>query len=283
MKIISTEYSQVLASRLAEELQCELIYTEYKHFPDNEIYLKTGMPDADTVIIGSIVDNDSFVQLLLLIDACEEAENITLVLPYMGYARQDKKFNPGEPISGRAIAKALSRNVKKVIAVNIHEEHVLSFFDCPATSVSLASTIGTYVREMDLSHTLILGPDVGAANFSQDVANACGSACDHLQKVRLSGVEVKIQPKNLDVRGRDVVIVDDIISTGGTLATAAGMLHEQGATSVHAICVHGIFASGGYARLLSGGIQSVASSDTIESAASKFSAARLIAQEILHS
>ncbi|MBN2734892.1 MAG: ribose-phosphate diphosphokinase [Methanomicrobiaceae archaeon] len=281
MKIVCNEKSQVLAARTASVSGLELLTTEFKKFPDGELYIKTGRTDDETVIIASITDSDSFIQTLLLTDACEGSE-ITLVIPYMGYARQDKKFSEGEPVSARAVAKALSEGVSRVCTVNIHEKAVLPLFKAPAKDSSLAPYIGEYIRTLGLEDPLILAPDAGAADFARDVAKGMSFDCDHLQKTRHSGTEVTMEPKELEAAGRCVVIVDDIISTGGTLVTAAGMLKQQGAQSVHAACVHGVFASGGFARLSAGKIASVVSSDTIESASSRITAAECIKNAILN-
>ncbi|WOF17352.1 ribose-phosphate diphosphokinase [Methanoplanus sp. FWC-SCC4] len=280
MKIICNEKSQVLAAKTAKSTGLELVPTEFKKFPDGELYVKTGIVDSETVIIASITDSDSFIQTLLLIDACVGSD-VTLVIPYMGYARQDKKFNDGEPVSARAIARALSNGINRVYTINIHEKAVLDFFSVPAEDLSLAPFIGDYISSMNLENPLILAPDKGAAEFAKDVSENTGLECDYLHKTRLSGTEVRMEPKNLPALDRCVVIVDDIISTGGTLATATGMLKEQGATEVHAICVHGVFAAGGFAKLSAGGPASVISSDTIESASSKVSVAECIKSALI--
>jgi len=127
---------------------------------------------------------------------------------------------------------------------------------------------------------LILAPDDGAAKFAGDVARTGGWDSDHLDKTRISGDEVRMEPKSLSARGRDVVIVDDIISTGGTLISAAGMLYGQGARSVTAACVHGVLAEGAYLRLLATGISGVVCSDTLERACSRYSAGKAIADGI---
>lgn len=279
MKVACTEKSQILGSKVAKALDLPLVYTQFKAFPDGELYLKTGAPDEETLLVSSTVDNQSLIQLLLMIDACEGSE-ITLVLPYMGYARQDKRFNDGEPVSSRAVARALSAGVSRVITVNIHEETVLSHFRAPAEDITLAPEMARWIEGLGCDDPLILAPDKGAAAFAADIAQNGGWETDHLSKTRLSGEEVRIAPSSVEAEGRDIVITDDIISTGGTLATAAGMLKEGGARSVHAACVHGVFASGGFARLRAAGLASVVSSDTIESAASSFSAAGMIADAI---
>ncbi len=276
MKVISTEKSQILAARIATALNTALVDVKFSRFPDGELYLAGGKLDAETVIVGSITDSDALVQLLLLIDACEGSQN-HLVLPYMGYARQDKRFRDGEPISARAIAGIFGKGITDCITVNIHEPAVLGYFNVPATNISLAKDIGTCIRSMDLSDPLVLAPDDGALAFAQSVASVGGWDCDHLEKTRLSGIEVRMAPKKLCAASRPVVIVDDIISTGVTIATATNMLYQQGATDVYAACVHGVLIGGAYAHLKAGGIRDVFCSDTIERGCSRLSAAESIA------
>ncbi len=279
MLVISTEYSQILAAQVANALDCRMGGVRFTRFPDGEHYLRMESPDREMVIVGSVPDADALVQLLLLIDACEGAEN-TLVVPYLGYARQDKKFHPGEPLSARAIARALSSAVSRVLTVNVHDKAVLSHFRVPATDISLAPDIGRYLASQSPENPLILAPDDGAALFASMVAGTCGWDSDHLEKTRISGDEVRMEPRHLEARDRDVIIVDDIISTGGTLSTSAAMLHAQGARSVSSVCVHGVLAGGAYIRLLSGGIREVTCSDTLERACSRYSAGNAIADGI---
>lgn len=277
MKVVCTEESQILAVRIADELGVQVADTRFARFPDGELYLQVLDPlDDETVIVGSVTDNDAFIQLMLLVDACETTTN-TLVIPYLGYARQDKKFKDGEPVSARVAARALSRGVTDVITVNIHEKDIARHFDVPAHDLSLAAEIGEYLKGRDLDNPLILAPDSGAADFAAEIAAVGGWQCDYLKKTRLSGEEVMMEPKTFDVSGREVVITDDIISTGGTLATATKMLYAQGASAVHAVCVHGVFTGGAYVHLRSAGVKSVVCSDTIERACSEVSAARCIA------
>jgi ribose-phosphate pyrophosphokinase len=280
MKVICTEKSQVLATRVARALKTTVVDVKYSRFPDGEHYLLAGAIDDEMVIVGSVVDNDSLVQLMLLVDACDRASN-RLVLPYMAYARQDKRFKPGEPVSSRVVARALSQGVTEVFTVNIHEKEVLKSFTVPAYNLSLARDIGAWIATLQLADPLILAPDEGAMVFAGQVASAGGWDSDHLEKTRLSGVEVKMAPKKLSAASRSVVIVDDIISTGGTIATAAGMLYQQGAKDVYAACVHGVFTGGAYVRLMATGIRDVVCSDTIERGSSRISAADQIAQALL--
>jgi len=279
MKVVSTEYSQILAARVAQESGSELVDVRFSRFPDGEQYLRTGPVGDEVLIIGSVTDSNSLIQLLLLIDACEDARS-TLLIPYMGYARQDKQFRPGEPLSARAIARALSRGVNDVMTINIHDRDSLRFFSVPARNLSIAAEIGDYLSGLSLNDPLILAPDDGAEYFAMEVALTNGWDTDHLEKTRLSAEEVRMEPAGITAEGRDVVIVDDIISTGGTLAMATGMLYEKGASCVYAACVHGVFASGAYGRLRASGIREVFASDTIEQGCSVFSAAREVVSSI---
>jgi ribose-phosphate pyrophosphokinase len=279
MKVICTEKSQILATQLAKVLKTEIVDVKFSRFPDGEQFLKAGILDDETIIVGSVVDNDSLVQLILLVDACEGSKN-RLVLPYMAYARQDKRFRPGEPISARAIARVLSHGVTDITTVNIHEKGVLSYFSVPARNISLARDLGSYIKTIKLDNPLILAPDEGALAFAEQVASSGSWDFDHLEKTRLSGDTVIMAPKQLCAASRSVVIVDDIISTGGTITTAAGMLYKQGATDVFAACVHGVLTGGAYVRLISSGIRDVICSNTIERGCSAISAADQIAQAL---
>ena len=277
MRIVAGPASQLLATRTAALLGCDIDLTDYKEFPDGEVYCRvTGeVAGNDIVIIQSTPTAKDYVYLLQLIDACDEAKSLKVVIPYFGYARQDKRFNPGEPISSRAIARTIKAD--QVFTINIHDRSVLAHFPCKAEDLNVAPEIGNHIESMKLHNPLVLAPDDGALNLVKSAATLKGLAYDYLEKTRLSGTEVKIAPKNLDVKGRDVVLLDDIVSTGGTIAEAAKLLRVIGAKDVHLSCVHPVLVGNAVIKLYRAGIKSVISTDTLEKATSRISAAPIIA------
>jgi ribose-phosphate pyrophosphokinase len=279
MKVVATGRSQLLAARIAAAMGAEVTEARFSRFPDGEHGLQRGPLDGETVVVGSVTDADSLVQLLLLIDACRDSE-ISLVVPYLGYARQDRAFREGEPISARAIAGALGRGISRVVTVHVHKETVLSHFGVPARNVTLEGAIADYIAGLGLTRPAILAPDHGALSFARAVAARGGWEAQHLEKTRISGTEVRMEAESLDARGRDVVMVDDIISTGNTLAAAAKVLRAAGAKGVHAVGVHGVFVGGALDLLRKAGIREIACSDTIETPSSRFSAAAAIASAL---
>lgn len=279
MKIIGGPASQLLASRVAKALDCDLALCEYKTFPDNEMYVRI-LDDVgqDAVIIQSTTTDSDFMALLQLIDACSTAEKVHVVIPYMGYARQDKQFNPGEALSARAVARTILAD--NVITVNIHEHSVLDHFKCKTIDIDAACHIGKYLKDLDLDSPVVLGPDNGALHLAVSAAEELGADYDHLEKKRLSGDTVQMTPKNLDVTGRDVVIMDDMVATGGTVAEAVGMLKSQGASRVYVACIHPVLAGSAILKLYHSGVMDVIATDTLERAVSRVSVAPLLARAL---
>ncbi len=255
MDIIGGPASQLLAGRVSEILKNNLLVSEFKKFPDGELYTRvlnrfTG--DQITIIQSTVTDSD-FVSLLQLIDACRDAGSINVIIPYMGYARQDKQFKPGEPISARAIAEAIKADT--VYTINIHDESVLDHFDAKAKNLDAAPVIGKYIKTMKLMNPLIISPDDGAIGLAQNASMDLGIDYDFLEKTRLSGESVSIKPKKMDVRGRDVIILDDIISTGGTMAETITLLKNQGAHEVYTACVHPVLSNNAVLKLFKAGVK----------------------------
>ncbi|MCX9073728.1 MAG: ribose-phosphate diphosphokinase [Candidatus Methanoperedens sp.] len=253
--------------------------SEFRKFPDGELYTRiVGEIDTEVTIIQSTVTDSDLVSLLLLIDACCDTDRLNVIIPYMGYARQDKKFKDGEPISARAVAGAIRAD--NVFTINIHAESILDHFDAKAADLDATPAIGRYIKNMELKDPLVIAPDDGAVVLARNASVDLGIEYDFLDKTRLSGDTVMIKPKNLEVRGRDVIIIDDIISTGGTMAETISLLRSQGANEVYLACVHPVLSGNAVLKLLKAGTKGIIATDTIDRTVSVVSTAAVIAEAI---
>ena len=276
MKIVGGPASQLLASRTARALGTEPVLCEFNRFPDGELYLRIAdeIKNESVTLIQSTPTDSDLVSLLQLIDACNEAKELNVVIPYMGYSRQDKRFKPGEPISARAVARCI--NADRVFTVNINEKSVLGYFPCPAKNIDAAKLLGEYIAGFGLENPILVAPDEGAEGLVKKVSSGLGFDYDHLQKTRLSGDTVTIKTKNIDVTGRHVVLVDDMIATGGTMTESIKMLKDHGAVDVYLACVHPVLARNAVLRLFNAGVKDIIATDTLEKAESILSVAHLI-------
>ena len=285
MKIIPGLSSQLMAARIATAQGCNVSLCEFKWFPDGELYTRIAdeIKDEEIVIVQSIRANSDLICLLQLIDAVEEAYNTKVVIPYLGYARQDKKFKPGEAISIRAIARSIcaAGTIDKIYVVNVHNRGVLKYFDRETKELDASPLIGDYVVKKQIAHPVIIGPDKGARELAKAVASLYGFDYDVLEKRRISSDEVEIKTSRLSVEGKNAVIVDDIISTGGTISEATSMLKAQGAKDIYVACIHGVFVQNAISRMLRAGVKEIIATDTIESTFSKVSIAKMVAEELM--
>jgi len=278
MKIVGGPASQLLASRVASILGCELLRVEYKRFPDGESYVRV-LGDIDEVLIiqSTVVDSD-WIRLLQLIDACEGASRVRVAIPYVGYARQDSRSHPGEAISARAVAKTV--HADEIFTVNIHNPSILKYFSGNARDLDATPLIGKYVSSLELNKPIIIAPDDGARALAESAASNLGIDFDVLEKKRLSGDEVEIRAKHLDVADRDVVIIDDMISTGGTMTETIELLRRQKPNDIYVACVHPVLVRDAVSRLFQAGAREIIATDTIEKGVSVVSVAPLIAEAL---
>lgn len=281
MKVLGGSASPLLAQRLAKELGVVCGKTVTKRFPDGECYVRVmdDLEREDVVLVQSTTTDQNLVELLLLQDAIHEyrVRSLITVVPYFGYARQDKAFNRGEPISSRALIQAIQRNTDTVLLVDIHNLTVLTYFDIPVENISGMLQIADYLKGAGAE--MVLSPDEGSVSRARIVGQTIGTSVDYLEKTRIDGETVKITTKVLDVYRKRVAIVDDIIATGGTILEAAKQLKDQGAKEVIAACTHGLFAQGALPKL-EAACDTIVSSDTIENETSAVSVAPELAKAI---
>ena len=276
--IVPGSASQEVAAALASELDETLAAVEYDWFADGETLVRVPETDGRAVVVASTVSDSAHVELLQLQDAARQrAEEVVTVLPYMGYGRQDEAFEPGEPVSARAMARAISTGTDRVVTVNPHEASIAEFFEVPCATVDAAGRLADPLPE--LSDPLFLSPDAGAVDLAETVRDANGGGeVDYFQKVRHSDTDVEVRPSDAGTAGRDVVLVDDIVATGSTMSTAIDQLSAP--ERVFVTCVHPMLAANARTKLATAGVEAVYGTDTIERAVSAVSAAPAIADSL---
>lgn len=282
MIVIGGSASMDLAKELASVMGCDYIQAATTTFPDGECYTRidTEKLDDDVVIVQTTSPDSKLIELLLLQDAVRRlgAKSITLVIPYFGYARQDRVFKPGEPESAKVMCQHLDMNCDRVITVDIHKEAVLNYFNHPHKDLKAAPVIAEYFKGKGID--MVLSPDIGAAGRAKMVGEVMGVPYDHLEKTRLSGTDVRIAPAKADVKGKKVLIVDDMISTGGTIIAAAYALREAGAAGISVACTHGVFVNNAIEKFTGSSLDALLSCNTLNNPVSHISVASLIAEAI---
>jgi ribose-phosphate pyrophosphokinase len=279
MKIIGGSASRMLAGELAEVLNADFVDTEFRRFPDGEGYARIldDLTEERVILVQTTLPDPNIVELFLWQDAVNDfdIENLVTVTPYFGYGRQDKAFESGEAVSARAIAERLELFTDEIVIIDIHNPKILEYFGKQVTHLSAAPS---FARYLDGKVDIVLSPDQGRVEMATEVSSILGTDTDYLEKIRVNAETVEIKPKSLDVSGKRVAIVDDIISTGGTLGLATKQLKEEGASSIIALCTHGLFIGDAMDKLYN--CDEVVSTDTVESEASKISVAQEIADAI---
>lgn len=274
MDLVICPSSPFLGKRIAENLGIKIASVQYKRFPDGELYVRVESDESSHVVVGSLISAEDIILMDLLFDALKG--QIISVIPYMGYARQDREFLHGEAVSIRAIAKIIEERADRVITVNIHSDKAKERFK-KLLNEDAMPLIGEYFKEEEL---IMISPDKGSAERVKVAAKVANCEWDWLEKRRIDAQTVEITPKKIDVEGKNVLIVDDIISTGGTVVEATKRLYELGAKRVETACVHAVLAEFAAVKLFSAGIAEITATDTIERIFSKISVAEIISQKI---
>jgi ribose-phosphate pyrophosphokinase len=287
MKIILGPASQHLGEKIAGILGAQKVNVAFKIFPDGESYvrLEGDMRDQVAIVQTTSPPQDSrLIQLALMADAAKRsgAKKITAVVPYLAYARQDKAFLQGEAVSIETIASMLKvAGVDALVTVNVHQQMVLDRLPFPAKNVSAIPLLAEHFKNRGFSDFFVIAPDKGAVHIAEEAGRVLGTGYGYLdkQRDRYTG-QVSMEKKTFNVKGKTVIIFDDIISTGGTIVAAAKILKDQGAEKVYTACVHPLLVGDAEKRILDAGVEEVIGTDSIPSRVSKVSLASLIAREL---
>ncbi|MEM2145702.1 MAG: ribose-phosphate diphosphokinase [Candidatus Jordarchaeaceae archaeon] len=287
--VIAGPSSQLLGLRLSRCLKSKVIPIEFKTFPDGERYIriKEEPKNCHVVVVQSTIPpnpNQCIIELCLILETLREigVGKITAVIPYFAYARQDKKFLPGEAVSGRIVSNIIQNaGADEVITVDIHSKRMLENFRIPVQDVSAIPLIGEYFKNFKLTDPLIISPDEGAIDRARSLAAIMDAEYVSFIKTRDKHTgEIQIKIKEINVNNRDVIIVDDIISTGGTMATAVEIAKRQGASRVYAACTHAVLVGDSTFRILNAGANEIVGTDTVPSDVSFVSVAPIIAEAL---
>jgi ribose-phosphate pyrophosphokinase len=282
MRTLAGTASRKLATNLSAELTAPLASAEIKRFPDGECYARIldDVKGEDVVVVQNTYPDQNLVEHLILQDAARlsGARRVFSVIPYFGYARQDKQFKPGEPVTARLMARTAEANADGTVLIDIHNLSTLEEYRKMVVNASAIPSLARFLKSSE-KVDVVLSPDKGSLGRAGEAARLMGCRFDHLEKTRLDGSTVVIKPKELDVAGLSVAIVDDIIATGGTIVAAAEQLRKRGAKRVVAACTHGLYTGGGLQRL-KGVCDAVYSSDTLENESSSYSPAGEAAEAV---
>ena len=271
MKIIAGNSNLPLSSDVGKYLQIELAKASIRRFADEEVYveIKENIRGEDVFVIESTSypANDNLMELLVIIDALKRAsaKRITAVLPYFGYARQDRKPGPRTPISAKLVANLISTaGADRVLTVDLHAEQIQGFFDIPTDNLFAGPVFSRDIKDQfDLSNLVAVSPDIGGVVRARAIASKFGASIAIVDKRRPKAGESEVMNIIGDVDGKDCIILDDIIDSAGTICNAADKLIEIGAKSVTAYVTHGVLTGKALNRIKDSKLKEVVITDTI--------------------
>lgn len=283
--VFSGSSNQFLAREVSHLLDAPLGLATIKRFPDGERYIKieNEVKGKECVVIQSTgyPQDENLFELFTILDTLKYmgAGKIITVVPYFGYGRQDKVFKTGEAVTSRTASKHIQMDSDEFISINLHEESILDNFQIPARNLDASPLLGSYLKEHGFcaEKSLVLAPDKSAFPMAKVVSEIMGCSTDYLEKCRLGPGECQVRPKNLEARGANIIIVDDMIDSGGSMMEAIRLLKEQEASSVTIATVHPVLTGSAVTRLCHAGAKDVIATNTIRSEVSRISVAGLIA------
>jgi ribose-phosphate pyrophosphokinase len=269
VKIFSGRATTYLADRIANAYGETLGEVIYQHFSDGEMspFLAESVRGHEVFLIQSTFPpSDNLMELLLMVDAAKRASAsaVNVVIPYFGYARQDRKDKPRVAIAAKLMANLLSAaGAQRIITCDLHADQIQGFFDIPVDHLDGSYIFVPYLKSLGTNDIMFASPDVGGIKRARSFAkffNADLAVCDKYRKEAN-----KIESMRLigEVEGKDVILVDDLVDTAGTICKAAALLKEKGAKSVRAVCTHGVLSGKAYENINNSALEELVVTDTI--------------------
>lgn len=269
LKIFCGNSNKALASEICQYLDVPLGKADVISFPDGESFVRINenVRGTDVFIIQSTCNpaNQNLMELFIMIDAARRASanRITAVIPFYGYARQDRKDQPRVPITSKLVANLLvSAGANRVLTVDLHAQQIQGFFDIPVDHLYASPVLFQYLKKIDRENLTLFSPDVGGMKMASAYAGMLGVPLGFIAKRRTSADTVEAVSLVGETQGRDILLVDDMTETAGTLCAAAELLKKNGAKSVMAAVSHGVLNELGYERLASGCLDQLITTNT---------------------
>ena len=289
LSIISGKTSENLAKELSKKIKANLVKSEIRVFPDGEskITLIGKISKKKSIVLQSIyppVDTNLVQVLSLITKAKENSSEVIAVIPYMGYARQDREFLPGEIVTMKVLGKLFkSAGASKIIVVDIHSSIGLKHFSIKTKNVTAIPDLVGFFKKLSLKNPLVVSPDQGGKERAKEFAKEFNSDYIALEKTRDRKTgKVKIKTKNLEeVENRDLILVDDIISTGGSIIKATQFLKKQKCKRIYVACTHALLMNDAEKKIKKAGVTNIISTNTIPGKTSKVDISKTIAKAIM--
>lgn len=270
IKLITGNANKPLADRVSKNIGIPLTRTIVTRFSDGEIMVQIdeNVRGYDVFVIQPTCNpvNDNLMELLLIIDALKRAsaKRITAVIPYYGYARQDRKVQPRVPISAKLVADLLTAaGTSRVLTIDLHAAQIQGFFNIPVDHLYAAPVLKEYFSQCDFDDLVIVSPDAGGVERARLFAKRLDASLAIVDKRRETANESKVMHVIGDVKGRDVILIDDMIDTAGTITNAAQALKESGAKRIIAACTHGVLSGPALKRIHESVLEKLVTTDTI--------------------
>ena len=285
--VIGGNASKDLAKRIARRLKAKYVDVDTRTFPDGEskITFRHNLKKSVVLIVQSTyppVDTNLLQILSIISEVKKISSKIYAVIPYMGYARQDRQFLNGEIATMSVVAKMLqAAGAKKAIVVDIHSKTALRHFKIPTENVSAIPELAKYLKKLKLKNPIVVSPDTGGSLRAKKFADILKSDFITLKKSRNRKTgKVSIQSTKADVKGKDLIIVDDIVSTGGSVVKATQFLKKQKCKRVFVVCTHGLLVGDAEKNIKKAGVTQIISTNTIPRSISKVDVSGVIAQAV---